>query len=86
MRSHPTAEFPRVKGDSVPDDKRTLGSFFPLLVCRLSWAAQHRPIDTAGFKWQPEMWPIAYAIVSTVRQTPAIRLTLWLTCKTRVYS
>src|SRR5690606_30780375 len=25
------------------------------------------PTETAGFKWQPEMWPIAYAIVSTVR-------------------
>src|ERR1700761_3347921 len=25
-----------------------------------------RPSETAGFKWHPEMWPIAYAMVSTV--------------------
>src|SRR5262245_43665440 len=25
------------------------------------------PIVTAGFRWQPEMWPIPYAIVSTVK-------------------
>ncbi len=27
----------------------------------------HRPTVTAGLKWPPEMWPTAYAIVSTVR-------------------
>ena len=26
-----------------------------------------RPAVTAGFRWQPEMWPIAVAIESTVR-------------------
>src|SRR5271166_5107235 len=25
------------------------------------------PTDTAGFKWHPEMWPMAKAMVSTVR-------------------
>ena len=27
----------------------------------------HNPIDTAGFKWHPEIRPIAYAIVTTVK-------------------
>ena len=26
-----------------------------------------RPTETAGFRWQPEIWPMAYAIVRTVR-------------------
>src|SRR5262245_52179405 len=29
--------------------------------------ATHRPAVTAGLRWQPEMWPMAKAIVSTVR-------------------
>src|SRR5580704_9058142 len=29
--------------------------------------ATTNPTDTAGFKWHPEMWPIANAMVSTVR-------------------
>src|ERR1700730_15827003 len=28
---------------------------------------QQRPTDTAGLRWQPETWPIAYAMVKTVR-------------------
>src|SRR5436190_16525501 len=27
----------------------------------------HKPSVTAGLRWQPEMWPMAYAMVSRVR-------------------
>ncbi len=34
---------------------------------RLKRPATTSPAETAGLRWHPEMWPIAYAIVSTVR-------------------
>src|SRR3990167_179978 len=27
----------------------------------------HRPTETAGLRWQPEIWPMAKAMVNTVR-------------------
>src|SRR5580765_7986674 len=35
----------------------------------------HKPKETAGFRWQPEMWPTAYAMVRTVK--PKARETPW---------
>ena len=67
----PAAAIPPITCAMINDGSSDAGNRFPTA----------KPTETAGFRWYPEMWLMAYAIVTTVkpnaRDTPRKPIPNW---------